>query len=353
MATRSERQGGMFGQATTTTTAATAPGAEATTKRAAATATGQGQATAPASEATKDPQLLDQVLEQTCASLDASTGRWVQVLTNPEIGPLYRAMVAAAALERLRAALDDRIMAHVMQLQNTKLGFATDRDPAKGKQPYPVEVVKEVVIAALLEGLDWTGNQFNIISGGLFITQRGWARKLKDLEGFSNLQLANSAPYVHGGICLVRFVAKWRYQGNPDALVSPDGNPGRPFSIKVDSGTGDDAKVGKGLRKCLKAIYEQCTGSAHTLDEADEVGDGTEDLIMKPANGQGGPPPLAEGRRDLLKRPEQTNGGSGNQATLSGQAIPTPSAQATGITQATSGGTTATAQPAREPGEDG
>src|SRR4051812_16683052 len=70
-----------------------------------------------------------------------------------EAGSFEAELGVAQAMNDLRLALTDEMMAPVMALMNTDLGFRTDRDPSQidsktGQpfKPYSVAVVRECVI---------------------------------------------------------------------------------------------------------------------------------------------------------------------------------------------------------------
>src|SRR5262249_10867433 len=55
-------------------------------------------------------------------------------------------------------------------------------------------------------------------------------------------------------------------------LLDVEGKPGRVFGLITNEYTSVDAMVGKAIRKGLKAIYDQVTGSEHS-DQTDDVVD--------------------------------------------------------------------------------
>ena len=87
----------------------------------------------------------------------------------------FKPIVLAMAIQDLKAALTPEAMAAIRGLENSALGFKTD-DP---KQPYPVEVIRDCVVEAMLRGVSVAGNQFNIIKGNFYIARNGWEAKLR------------------------------------------------------------------------------------------------------------------------------------------------------------------------------
>lgn len=75
-------------------------------------------------------------------------------------------------VEMIEKVLDEAFMARVMTLQNKPYGFKTDCDLKKNPpEKYPVNVVKDCVIQAILHGAEITGNEFNILGGNAYFTK--------------------------------------------------------------------------------------------------------------------------------------------------------------------------------------
>lgn len=234
-----------------------------------------------------DTSLLDEVLTQTIVNLDATAQRYAVAIHEPGLGHLQRAMTTARAINRLRKAITDEIMKDVMALMNTPLGFKTDSGTKKRPALYTQAEVKEVLIAALLNGVFPVNNEFNIISGQLYIAQEGYRRKVKETIGLTDLEIAPSAPYKNSdGRTCVRFCARWKLFGKPMELASGDGKPGRTFAIIDYEGSSPDNLVGKAIRKGLKAVYEMVHGSDHTLDDTEDVGHTAARTDAKPTRTQ-------------------------------------------------------------------
>ncbi len=171
----------------------------------------------------------------------------------------------AAGMRELRNLITADAMEDVMQLQNTALGFRTDKSKdSKPPQPegYPVDVVKDCIIEASLRGLRPVGNEFNIISGRVYVTKEGFARLVREYPGLTDLRLQPQVPRMRDGGALVQFKATWNLDGQPQSLE-------REYPVRVNAGMGADAIIGKATRKMLAAIYGQLTGSEHALREGD------------------------------------------------------------------------------------
>jgi hypothetical protein len=172
---------------------------------------------------------------------------------------MERAFVMARGIRDLRALITDEAMKDVMQLQGTSLGFRTDKDREGG---YKVDVVKDCLIEAALRGLRPVGNEWNIISGRVYVTKEGFARLVREFPGLGNLQMIPGVPRMKDGGALVTYKAKFTVDGVPVEIE-------REIPVKVNSGMGADAILGKATRKMLCAVYERLTGSEYSLPEGD------------------------------------------------------------------------------------
>jgi len=201
-------------------------------------------------------------------------------------GKIAKAFAMASGIVALREMITDQMMQqHIMPLMNSRLGFKTDKDPnrsVKNKKtgewekpnPYPLNVVKECLIEALLRGAYPVNNEFNIISGQAYLTKEYFIRKVKELPGVTDVVASPGIPRQEGGRTLVRFGLSWKVNGIPDCLKDAEGKPGRVFEIKADDYSSTDQILGKATRKAYAAAYQQMTGSEVTLPEgdADEAG---------------------------------------------------------------------------------
>lgn len=184
-----------------------------------------------------------------------------------------RTFAMGESLAKLREALTPAIMKSIMSLQNTRLGFKTDsRD-----RGYPLDVVRDCLIEALLYGVCPTGNQFNIISSSAYITKEGFTYLLANLRGLTALRYkitpAEIAESSTAGTTregkqyqkieregATKVALEWVFNG-------VDGSEELEFVIKVNAGMGQDAIAGKAERKAKAWLYNHLTGLG--LPEAD------------------------------------------------------------------------------------
>ena len=155
------------------------------------------------------------------------------------------------------------LLDQILPLQNSSLGFRTDRPT--GYQP---DVVKDCFIEATLRGLSPIGNEFNIISGRCYVTKEGFSRLLRELPEFCDLKLFFGVPKTSTGGAIVEARATWKYRGHQDEIT-------REIPVRVNNGMGADAILGKTERKLKAAIYQQITGSVVSdgdAEDADAIG---------------------------------------------------------------------------------
>lgn len=168
----------------------------------------------------------------------------------------------ARSISDMRVALTPDIMADVMGLMNTSIGFRTDRDPKvtpldkdqKPMTPYPVEVVRDVFIESRLRGFHCINNEFNIIAGRFYGCLNGFERLVKKSARCTDFKDNYSVPVMVGDRgAVVEASASWLQDGVKQTLE-------RKFAVRVNSGMGADAIVGKAKRKLLAAVHSRMTG---------------------------------------------------------------------------------------------
>jgi hypothetical protein len=213
--------------------------------------------------------------------------------------PLLQTINLARGMQQMRALLKQSVVeAYFMPLQGSPLGFVTDKDANGG---YTWEVVRDVVVEALLRGFRPIGNEFNIISGRFYGAKSGFERIVREFPGVSRVQYDLGVPTVSDKGALVPFVIRWTYDGREMELrgsaPTKEGEFDTRIPVKVNGGMGADAILGKATRKMMARVYQRLTGCAADIVEA-EPGDGPAVIDVLPA-----PAPAAQdGRRISLKR---------------------------------------------------
>ena len=172
-------------------------------------------------------------------------------------------VLRAEAMDALRRMLTDELMAPVMALQGSKIGFLTDRDkirdertgqwlPGKG---YDMRTVRDVTIWAFGNGARMTGNEVNILAGGGYLTRNFFQRRNDERLGAENWWARAAVPsriFGKDGKCLGANVSGELYW--KDAAGEHKQTLIR--TIKGDNWASADSFVGKWERKAFKMIYE-------------------------------------------------------------------------------------------------
>lgn len=209
---------------------------------------------------------LPTVSTKTITALDeaANAGQ----LTASTGGQFSRALATANAVNTLRDLLTEDVMKNVMQLQNNALGFLTDRRDA----PYSVNVVRDCLIEAVLQGVSPVGNEFNIISGRAYITKAGMRRKLANVPGLSYTITPGLPKTADKGAAIVMTI-DWTLNGKTE-------HKELPLAVRVNAGMGTDAIIGKATRKAAAWLYDAVTGIS--VNEGDISDDDAIPTTAKP-----------------------------------------------------------------------
>lgn len=203
-----------------------------------------------------DAALLDNLIAEAARLQEIANRATPQELRDK--AELEKALRIANALDRLRSEISNDMMRSIMALAGSSLGFRTDRDNQDAG--YPIPVVKDCWIEATLKGARPTGNEWNIIAGRTYLTKEFYQRSFPSLPGVTDVECVPGVPRLVDGKTQVRMAVRWKFHGEPCELKDTEGKPGRVFVIKVNSGMGDDAVIGKATRKALKAAYDQVAG---------------------------------------------------------------------------------------------
>ncbi len=174
-----------------------------------------------------------------------------------------KAYMMAEGIKKLKDLLTKEYMAPIMELSGSKLGFRTDRDTKPEK--YSMEIVKNCVIEAVLNGLQVTGNQFNIIAGNMYPTKEGTGYILNNFKGLK-YQLICSLPRTNAEktSAAVDVTIKWTLNAQTFEEIVP-------IPIKIDQYASVDAIIGKATRKGRAWLISRITGSEITDGEIEDV----------------------------------------------------------------------------------
>jgi hypothetical protein len=213
--------------------------------------------------------VLDQTLQAAQQEIAVATKAGNEIL---------KAMTLAKATQRLRQLLTPALMEDVLALMNSPLGFKTDHGPGvkKNPQPYAVEIVRDMVITAMLDGAKLVGNEFNIIGSNYYRTLEQFERRIREYPGLTDLRLEIAVPEINQqrGSAVVDIRATWKLAGKAGSLAcSKTATNDTRIPLKIDDYTGVDAILGKARRKFLARLLDHLDGSS--FEAQDAVIDGT------------------------------------------------------------------------------
>ncbi len=175
----------------------------------------------------------------------------LKVISDDKLIGFEKAHLIAQATIKLRELLTAKYMEPINALQGNRLGFKTDKD---GKGGYPVEVVRDCLIEAVLTGVQPFGNQFNIIAGNCYITKEGMGHLLSKMHGL-DYDIVPTLPRINGDRTSAAIVMKitWSYRGTK-------GEKEIDFPIRMNVAMGTDAVIGKATRKARAWLFSKLTG---------------------------------------------------------------------------------------------
>lgn len=200
-----------------------------------------------------------------------------------------QALTLANGIKALRNIIlhDKHIKETITSMQNTHLGFMTDRTDLaiwKSKQqgskkeikPYRYEDVAEVCIEAMLKGYRITDNEFNMIAGRFYAAKNGKFRRIQEHEGLTDFTFTTTSPQYEpksqGGkqYAKVQCFASWRMNGTMVTLGSSEKAEDRlMLKIIVNNFMGEDAIVGKALSKLFSRVLMRLEGKI--MPEATDI----------------------------------------------------------------------------------
>ena len=182
----------------------------------------------------------------------------------------------STAVQTISQYLTDEQMQPIMNLQGKSIGFKSDKDDKGG---YPLPVVRDCIIDAMMVGVQPVGNQFNIIGGKMYITKEGFFYLLKhmpNLESYSHDPIAESFKQV-GGVAEIKCIIKYKEIGKDEVTIE------RTYKVKNHAQYGSyDAVIGKMERKARKDIFEGLTSIELNDGEIDSL-DPTKEIKQKDA----------------------------------------------------------------------
>lgn len=225
----------------------------------------------PPARATKSGMIP--VSEDTALAIQQANEAAMAAFGSGSSGNIIAALQVAESMESLRRLFDEpAIQARITALQDTAIGFRTDRDPKQKRRgtqeyntAYSYNVVKDCAIEAGLRGLQLVGNQWNIISGRTYCTKEGFEFLIKGLKHVTDFKVNLGVPANKPGGVIIECDGSWNNAGQPQTLKSS-------IPVKSDDYSSADQLLGKATRKFLKRCYEMMTGNVMPEGEAGEDG---------------------------------------------------------------------------------
>lgn len=177
------------------------------------------------------------------------------VIASDQLIGFEKAYLIANAAGELKKLLSAEYMKPIMELQNNRLGFKTDK-PAG----YDEATVKNCLIEAVLTGVQPFGNQFNIIAGNCYITKEGFGYLLAKFPGLT-YEIIPALPRINADKSSAAILMKVEWTLNGTSKTRELDIP-----TKMNQYMGTDAVIGKATRKARAWLFHTITGT--------EIGDG-------------------------------------------------------------------------------
>lgn len=189
----------------------------------------------------------------------------ISVLGAEKISAFERAHLVSDAIVKLTGLLDAQYMKPIMALQGKKLGFLTDKDKSGG---YPLDVVRNCLIEAVLIGLQPTGNHFNIIAGNMYPTKIGLGYLLnKYKKDGVQFEIVCGLPKINESKTSAAIDAKitWKMPNEEEETTI------LPIPLKMDAYASVDSLVGKATRKARAWLLSQIIGTEINDGEVEDA----------------------------------------------------------------------------------
>ena len=182
-------------------------------------------------------------------------------------GNPFAAMITTAnGIAQIEAMLTDDLMAPIMKLQGSSIGFRTDKDDKGG---YPAPVVRQCFIEATLRGLAPVGNEWNIIADRCYVTKEGMGKLLANLG--VKYMITPGVTKMTPPVATQPMTIAWRDKEGKQRKETVE------FAVRFteamqSKGVGIDAIIGKATKKARAWLYQLITGLE--LADGDDVQSG-------------------------------------------------------------------------------
>lgn len=194
-----------------------------------------------------------------------------------KLGQFERADRLLTGIGLLQELISDDMIKKLRRLENSALGYKTDKDPARNKSvstAYPDSVIKDAFISSLLHGLFPINNEWNVIAGQMYVTLNGFRRLVLEFPGVSDVIVTPGVyqPSSDKSCAFVPVTCSWIMHGEQHELhLVNDGKRDDRIIVKMDSYLGPDGIFGKAKRKAYARIYEILTSQTVLDGDVDEM----------------------------------------------------------------------------------
>lgn len=203
------------------------------------------------------------VATQTQQNLVVAVNKAAEIANMPN--DITKSLAMAGAINELRTLISTpEIIKILTDMQNTKLGFLTDRKDTG----YPDKILIDCALQALSMGLNIHNNEFNIISGHCYPAQAGFDRLLREYcqKHKVKRQIINEIPkFIEAkgkqSVFEVKFTINWK-RGIEDKETSI-----QKWHVV---GTSIDQALGKGLKRAYQWLYNELSNNSLPMDSEDD-----------------------------------------------------------------------------------
>lgn len=203
------------------------------------------------------------------AELDKIAAEEFKMVQTDTAKKFTSAMMVAAQVTKIKAALTDDVMKHlILPLKDCgSLGFQTDE--GQRQQSYTVEQIRTCATEAILRGAMPIGGEFMIFQGKTFFQKPFYERKVRSHPGISNIELICSTPRMMQGGALVEVTARFNIDGKPVTLERTGQNA---IAVKLQGSGGADMAIGKAEKRMYRFMMSYLEGYAPPAEPDDEDG---------------------------------------------------------------------------------
>ncbi len=185
--------------------------------------------------------------------------------------PVVEGLIVAEAMSQMRKLVTSEMLAGVMTLVGSPLGIECDKP-----EGYKEDIVRDAFIQAQLVGARPVNQEFGIIQRKFYPKKGFFRRAILEADDITDLSVEPG--YIvrdKDSTALVNMHATWRDDGRLqkyDATIDGDAENKRDrrIRVKVNSGMGDDAIIGKAERKMYARLYEMITDNVLTAPAEDD-----------------------------------------------------------------------------------